>query len=76
MASSVVPEKLDSGDIASWLRQFEVCATANFWDAEKKLKMLPAFLRGPAATQFHAMDGEGYLREAHQAFNCSFVPRS
>ena len=58
MASSVVPEKFESGDIVSWLRQFEVCATANSWDAEKKLKILPAFLRGPAATHFHAMDGD------------------
>ena len=56
MTSSIVPEKFDSGDIASWLRQFEVCATANSWDADKKLKVMPAFLRGPAATYFHALD--------------------
>ena len=58
MAASVVPEKFESGDIVSWLRQFEVCAAANSWNDEKKLKILPAFLRGPAATYFHAMDDD------------------
>ena len=51
-----MPEIFDSGDIVSWLRQFEVCATANSWDDAKKLKVLPAFLRGPAATYFHALE--------------------
>ena len=52
MATSITPEKFESGDISSWLRQFEVCATANSWDNDKKLKVLPAFLRGPAATHY------------------------
>eukprot|EP00794_Sanderia_malayensis_P018343 gene18343-20187_t len=36
MATSIQPEKFESGDIVSWLKQFEVCATANSWDAAKK----------------------------------------
>ena len=55
---SICPEKFETGDIVSWLRQFECCATANSWDDEKKLQFLPAFLRGPAATYFHALCNE------------------
>ena len=55
MTSSVVPEKFDSGDIVSWLRQFECCASANSWNDTKKLAVLPAFLRGPAATYYHSL---------------------
>ena len=52
---SVQPEKFDSGDIISWFRQFECCSTANDWNEERQLQVLPAFLRGPAATYFHAL---------------------
>ena len=55
MASSITPEKFESGDIVSWLRQFECCASANNWHEKKKLAVLPAFLRGPAATYYHAL---------------------
>ena len=55
MASSITPEKFESGDIVSWLRQFECCASANNWHENKKLAVLPAFLRGPAATYYHAL---------------------
>ena len=52
---SVLPEKFESGDFVSWLRQFECCATANGWADADKLKKLPAFLRGPAAAYFHSL---------------------
>ena len=52
---SVIPEKFESGDFVSWLRQFECCATANNWTDADKLRKLPAFLRGPAAAYFHGL---------------------
>ena len=55
---SIQPEKFDSGDIVSWFRQFECCSTANAWNEEKQLQVLPAFLRGPAAAYFHALPDE------------------
>ena len=53
---SVCPEKFDGGDFVRWLRNFECCANANGWTTDVKLKMLPAFLRGPASSYFHALD--------------------
>ena len=52
MATSITLEKFESGDISLWLRQFEVCANVNSWDNDKELKVLHAFLRGPAATHY------------------------
>ena len=47
VASSIVPEKFDSCDFVTWLRQFEVCTAAKF---------LPTFLCGPAVTYFYSLD--------------------
>eukprot|EP00794_Sanderia_malayensis_P016494 gene16494-biopygen12159 len=55
--ASITPEKFDSGDFVSWLRQFDCCAAANGWKDADKLKILPALLRGPAATYYHSLDG-------------------
>ncbi len=38
-----------------WLREFDACALANNWKDEDKIKKLPAFLRGRAATHFYAI---------------------
>ena len=67
--SSINPEKFETGDIVSWLRQFECCATANSWNDEKKLQVLPAFLRGPAATYFYALSDEAKDTYAHLKAN-------
>ena len=79
-ASTIQPEKFDSGDIITWFRQFECCATANNWNEEKRLRVLPAFLRGPAATSFHALPNEAkdsyqHLKESLQASFCPIVDR-
>ena len=79
-ASTIQPEKFDSGDIVTWFRQFECCATANNWNEEKRLRVLPAFLRGPAATYFHALPNEAkdsyqHLKESLQACFCPIVDR-
>lgn len=43
-----LPEPLQEGDSHSWFKRYEVCATANGWDAAKKLQRLPTLLRGRA----------------------------
>jgi hypothetical protein len=54
MATSILPSKFDGDDIVVWLREFDACALANGWKDEDKIKKLPAFLRGRAATHFYA----------------------
>ncbi len=54
MATSILPPKFDRGDIVVWLGEFDACALANGWKDEDKIKKLPAFLRGRAATHFYA----------------------
>ena len=66
--ATILPEKFDHGDFAAWLQQFEYCAFANKWDDDDKALKLPAFLRGVAATHFHALsdaekDSYAYLIE-------------
>ena len=53
--ATILPEKFDHGAFPAWLRQFECCASANKWADEDKVLKLPAFLRGVAATHFHAL---------------------
>lgn len=56
MSSSILPGKFDgSSDVATWLREFDACSLANDWKDEDKIKKLPAFLRGPAASHFYAI---------------------
>lgn len=55
MASSILPTKFDGDDVVAWLREFDACALANGWKDEEKIKKLPAFLRGRAASHFYAI---------------------
>ena len=55
MASLIVPEQFQDGDFHSWLLHFERCASANSWDTTACLRMLPAFLHGPAAMYFESL---------------------
>ena len=55
MASYIFPESFTEGNFGAWLKHFEWCATANSWDAEMRVSMLPAFLQGPAATYFESL---------------------
>ncbi len=49
-----LPSKFDGDYIVVWLREFDACALANGCKDEDKIKKLPAFLRGRAATHFYA----------------------
>ena len=64
---SVLPDKFEHGDFNSWLRTFVVCATANGWSEEDKLRKLPAFLRGQAYSFYHTLakaDTDAYVHLA------------
>ena len=58
MATNILPAKFDGDDIVAWLREFDACALANGWKDEDKIKKLPAFLRGRAATHFYTIPDE------------------
>ena len=76
--ATILLEKFDHGDFPAWLLQFECCASANKWADEDEVLKLPAFLRGVAATHFHALtdaqkDSYDHLIENLQAALCSAV---
>ena len=79
MATSiaVVPEKFDCGDFLRWLRNFDCCARANGWNDEKKLTVLPAFLRGQASSYFHTLkdDKEDTYEHLTSALRKCFCPK-
>ena len=58
-----LPEVLQDGDAKSWFKRFEVCAAANEWNDEKRLKCLPTLLRGRAWAIFDF--GEGTFHCGH-----------
>ena len=55
MASQVFPKRLTECNFGFWLKHLERCATANLWDAETHVSMVPAFSQGPAATYFESL---------------------
>lgn len=79
--SSILPERYDGqGDFRLWLRHFDACGEANGWTDAAKLKKLPAFLRGRAATHFYSLTTEqqasyGDLKDNLQKSLCPPVER-
>ena len=64
-----LPNKFDDGDIVSWLDSFDVCATANNWNNDARLRRLPTLLVGRAFAIFQRLpnnqkDTMAQLREA------------
>ena len=58
MASGVgisLPEVLHGEDARSWFKRFEVCAAANEWGDEKKLRRVPTLLKGRAWAVYEAL---------------------
>ena len=77
---SVLPDKFDHGDFNSWLRNFDVCATANGWSDADKLRKLPAFLRGQASSFYHTLaaadtDTYAHLTSSLRRLLCPKVAR-
>ena len=77
---TVVPEKFECGDFLRWPRDFECCASAKGWDAEKKLTVLPPFLQGQASSYFYVLkddekDSYTHLTSALRKCFCPKVTR-
>ena len=54
--SNILPDRYDGqGDFRNWLRHFDACGDASGWSDSEKLRKLPAFLRGRAATHFYSL---------------------
>ena len=79
MATSiaVVPEKFDCGNVLRWLRNFECCARSNGWNDDKKVTVLPAFLRGQASSYFHTVkdDEKDTYEHLTSALRNCFCPK-
>jgi hypothetical protein len=73
--SLILPGNYDaSSDFSTWLREFNLCGDANGWKDEDKIKKLPAFLRGPAATHFYAMSENDRYPDAVKGLNEALCP--
>ena len=62
MGTAILPSKFEWGDSTTWLREYDACAEANRWTADAKIKKLPAFLQGEAASHYYTLEeGSRYL---------------
>lgn len=64
-----LPEVLRGEDAKSWFKRFEVCAAANGWNDEKKLRRVPTLLQGRAWAVYDSLtddetDTYAHLKEA------------
>ena len=64
-----LPEVLRGEDAKSWFKRFEVCAGANGWNDEKKLRRVPTLLQGRAWAVYDSLmeeetDTYAHLKEA------------
>ena len=53
-----VPEKFADGDVELWLERFALCAAANSWNADAKVKILPTYLKGRAYAVYRRLTAE------------------
>lgn len=60
-----LPEVLRGEDAKSWFKRFEVCAGANGWNDEKKLRRVPTLLQGRAWAVYDSLTDEETDTYAH-----------
>ena len=61
-----LPKALQDRDTRSWFKRFKICAVANEWNDEKKLKRLPTLLKGWAWAIFDSLPDASTDTYAHQ----------
>jgi len=61
-----LPEALQDRDAKSWFKRFEICAVANGWNDEKKLRRLLTLLKDQAWAIFDSLPDEStaHMKEA------------
>ena len=71
-----LPKVFDDGDLVSWLECFDVCATANNWADDNRLRRLPTLLSGRAFAVFQRLAGNQKDTLAHLRENLlgAFLP--
>ena len=71
-----LPNKFDDGDLASWLQSFDVCAAANNWNDENRLRRIPTLLTGRAFAVFQRLlDGQkDTLAHLRENLTAAFLP--
>ena len=71
-----IPSKFEDGNIVEWLNKFEVCARANQWDDNARLRRLPTFLNGRAFAVYSRLTEQqrGTIQNLQNALLESFLP--
>ncbi len=71
-----LPNKFDDGDLASWLQSFDVCATANNWNDDARLRRMPTLLIGRAFAVYQRLiDGQrDTLAHLRENLTAAFLP--
>ena len=73
-----LPEPFADGDISTWLRRFDLCCSANRWDAHDKVVRLPTLLQGRAFAVFERLTQQQTDTYDHliAALKTAFEPRT
>ena len=71
-----LPNKFDDGDVVSWLDSFDVCAAANNWNDDARLRRLPTLLVGRAFAVFQRLGDQQKDTLAHlrESLIAAFLP--
>ena len=71
-----LPNKFDDGDIVSWLDSYDVCAVANGWNDEARLRRMPTLLTGRAFAIFQrlAAGDKDTLAHLRASLTAAFLP--
>ena len=71
-----LPNKFDDGDVVSWLDSFDVCAAANGWNNDTRLRRIPTLLVGRAFAIFQrlAAGQKDTLAPLREALVAAFLP--
>ena len=71
-----IPKTFSSGDVDEWFCRFEICSTANEWNAATKATKLPTLLEGEALAvwlELSVEDKEDYTK-AKKAIKSKLLP--
>ena len=73
-----LPEPFADDDISTWLRRFDLCCSANRWDAHDRVVRLPTLLQGRAFAVFERLTQQQMDTYDHlvAALKTAFEPRT
>ena len=68
-----VSEPFSNGEIAQWIRRFEICSDANKWDDATKLVRPPTLLQRQALSVFERLDLSEDDRKSNSAVKAALL---